>query len=182
MDIGYPVHRIVGIYPDRRSAESARFYIQQLGLAPAGITLIEGASAGVKADTWSDNDEVLSHLLREGAIGSVVAAPVASGIAIDLAASNLTLVIVGPVVSALCLTGEGANPGGLAGDAVGTDTNASDLPTLIDHALKAGHVVLVIHAYNGDDTLLARDVLSRFDDRADSLAGPGRQAGAAVAR
>ncbi len=180
MDIGYPVHRIVGIYPDRRSAESARLHIQQLGLAPAGITLIDGASA--KAGTWSANDEVLSHLLREGAIGSVVATPVASGISIDLAASNLTLIIMGPVVSALCLSSESVKPGGPAGGAMGGDTSASDLPTLIDHALRAGHVVLVIHTCSGDDTLLARDVLSRFDDRADSLAGPGRQARATVAR
>jgi hypothetical protein len=162
MDMRHAVHRIVGIYPDRRSADSARVQIERLGLAQADITLLDLASAARRADHMPDHDEVLSALLQGGDIGSVVGSAAGTGVAIALATENLTLVIVGPVLSALRQVGWGVDMSEHLVPIPGPAATRSDLPALIDHSLKAGHVVLVVHTHNDDERARTCDVVSRF--------------------
>jgi hypothetical protein len=177
----HPPHRVVGIYPDRESAETAHAQMVNLGLAPRHISLLEGASAEIGTDGSSDSREVLEDLLRDGAIGTVVGTAAGAGVSFALAAVNLTLFIASPVLSALYLVGWGASLGGLVGAVVGAEATRGDVPRLIRDALKAGHVVLVIHTYTEDETARARDVIGRFSDVATSDDDPDQPPQAARA-
>jgi hypothetical protein len=175
-------HRVVGIYPDRETAETAHAQMVNLGLAPRHISLLEGSSAQVGTNGSADSNEVLDDLLRDGAIGTAVGTAAGAGVSFVLAAANLTLFIASPVLSALYLAGWGASLGGLVGAVAGAQATKGDVPQLIKDALKAGHVVLVIHAYTDAETTRARDVVGRFaDPMTSSPAGPATRARAAHA-
>jgi hypothetical protein len=159
-------HRIVGIYATRANARSASAQIQNLGIAPDQISLLEGASTPVGTDSAYESDKVLNDLLRDGAIGTVVGSAAGAGVTIALAAVNLTLFIASPILSALYLLGWGASLGGLVGAVVGAESGKGDLPRLIKDALKAGHVVMVVHVNTDDEADRARHIVGGFDDGA----------------
>lgn len=168
MDMRHAVHRIVGIFADQRSADSARVQIEGLGLAQPDITLLDLASTRRLAGDSPGSIEVLGALMQGGELGSVAGTAAGTGVSIALATKNLTLVIVGPVLSALRLAGWGAHDlDEPVGDAAVPLAGRSDLPALIDHSLQAGHVVLVVHTHNNDETTRVRDVVSRYAEPSD---------------
>ncbi len=168
-------HRIVGIYDSRASARSAGAQIVDLGLAPNQIRLLETATNAVGTDYDGESDKVLDDLLHDGAIGTAVGTAAGAGVSIALAAANITLFIASPILSALYLLGWGASLGGVVGAVVGAEGKKGDLPTLIKDALKAGQVVLVIHAHTDDEAARARHVVSHLDDSGVSLGSRTQQ-------
>ena len=166
-----PLHRIVGIYPNRETAESARAQIVALGLAPAQTRLLEGASAALGPDSTADSDDVLKDLLRDGAIGTAVGTAAGAGVSIALAAANLTLFIASPVLGVLSLLGWGASLGGLVGAVVGAERGQGDVSTLIKDALAGGQIVLVVHAFTEDETLRAQGVVGGSTSTAMAASG-----------
>jgi predicted methyltransferase MtxX (methanogen marker protein 4) len=177
LDMDQRTHRIVGIYATRANALSASAQVQNLGIAPDQISLLEGASTPIGTDSADESDKVLNDLLRDGAIGTVVGSAAGAGVTLALAAANLTLFIASPILSALYLLGWGASLGGLVGAVVGAEGGKGDLPTLIKDALEAGHVVMVVHASTDDEADRARHIVGGFDDSgADRTPVPARQA------
>jgi hypothetical protein len=162
MDMDEPLHRIVGIYPDRPAADAARDRIAAAGIARDRIRLLEGASAPLESDAAADSDDVLKDLLRDGAIGTAVGTAAGAGASLALAALNLTLFIASPVLGTLTILGWGAGLGGLVGAVVGSERSAGDVPQLLRDALAAGHVVLVVHARTEDEATQARRVVGEL--------------------
>jgi hypothetical protein len=140
------LHRVVGLYPTRVSAESARDALLAQSIAPKQLRLVEPGSATTVADSTSDSDDVLKDLLRDGAIGTAVGTAAGAGATIALAAANITLFVANPVLGALYLLGWGASLGGLVGAVVGSERSEGDVSTLISDALSAGQFVLVVYA------------------------------------
>jgi len=157
-----PLHRIVGIYPQREAAEAARDRIVAAGIARDRIKLLEGRAAPLGADADADSDDVLKDLLRDGAIGTAVGTAAGAGASIALAALNLTLFIASPVLGTLTMLGWGAGLGGLVGAVVGSERSAGDVPQLLEDALAAGRVVLVVHARTEDEATQARGIVGRL--------------------
>ena len=152
------LHRIVGLYPNRASAESAQDEMLAQGIEPAQLRLLAPVSGGAGLDARSDSDDVLKDLLRDGAIGTAVGTAAGAGATIALAAANITLFIANPVLGALYLVGWGASLGGLVGAVVGSERSHGDLPSLIKDALAAGQYVLVVHAATEAQTSEARRI------------------------
>lgn len=156
------LHRTVGLYSTRASAESARDEILANGLAPHQVRLLGPGSAGAGEDAASDSDDVLKDLLRDGAVGAAVGTAAGAGATIALAAASITLFIANPVLGALYLLGWGASLGGLVGVAVGSERSKGDVPGLIKDALAGGQFVLVVRATNEEQTTQAQRVFGKM--------------------
>ena len=73
------LHRIVGLYPNRASAESAQDEMLAQGIEPAQLRLLAPVSGGAGPDARSDSDDVLKDLLRDGANGTAVGTAAGAG-------------------------------------------------------------------------------------------------------
>jgi hypothetical protein len=167
------LHRVVGLYPDRASAESARDDLLAQGLAPHQLRLLVPGAAAAGQDAASDSDDVLKDLLRDGAIGTAVGTAVGAGATIALAAANITLFIASPVLGALSMLGWGAGLGGLVGAVVGSERRKGDVPGLIRDALASGQFVLVAHAGTEEQATQARRTIGESMVDAERSSGIG---------
>ena len=156
------LHRVVGLYPTHAAAQTARDELLAHGIAPAQMRLIAPESARVDADVEPDSDEVLSELLRDGAIGTAVGSAAGAGATIALAAANITLFITNPVFGALYLLGWGASLGGLLGAVVGAERHKGDVSSLIKDAMACSQFVLVVHARTEVETSRAQRIFGKF--------------------
>jgi len=64
------LHRVVGLYPTRESAESARADLLAQGLDARQLRILQPGAVTTGSDATSDSDDVLKDLLRDGAIGT----------------------------------------------------------------------------------------------------------------
>ena len=153
------LHRVVGLYSSRTSAELVRDDMLTHDLKPSQVRLLAPGSAAAASDATSDSDDVLKDLLRDGAIGTAVGTATGAGVSIALAAANLTLFIASPVLGALYLLGWGASLGGLVGALVGSERSKGDVSHLIVDALASGQFVLVVHANTEAQTSEAQRII-----------------------
>jgi hypothetical protein len=153
------LHRLVGLYATRESAEEARVALLACGVAPQHMRLLGPGAGAVGPDADADSDDVLQDLLRDGAIGTAAGTVAAAGATIALAAANITLFIASPVLGTLAMLGWGASLGGLIGAAVGADRAKGDVPALITDARANGQYVLLVRASSEDETVQAQRVL-----------------------
>ena len=156
------LHRVVGLYPTHAAALIARDELLAHGLPLAQLRLIAPESVGAGVEAAPDSDEVLSDLLRDGAIGTAVGSAVGAGATIALAAANITLFITNPVFGALYLLGWGASLGGLVGAVVGAERHQGDVSSLIKDALACSQFVLVVHAKTEPETSQAQRIFGKF--------------------
>lgn len=160
------LHRVVGIFPTRAEAAAARDQLIENGLAPEKIRLFESPrdAAGKRLD--ADSDDVLKEMLREGAIGTAVGTAAGAIGTAAIAAANVTLFVANPILTTLTMLGWGASLGAIVGGAAGAERDKGDVADVVRHALEKGYIVLVAHAVNEDQTVVARKLLG------DSMAGP----------
>ena len=152
------LHRIVGIYATRTSAEAARDHLLHEGFPPSQVRILSPGDGVNNTETVSDSDDVLKDILRDGAIGTAAGSALAAAGSIALAAANLTLFVASPLLGAIYLIGWGASVGGLVGAVVGADRSDGDVSSLVRNALADGQVVLYIQAATEDQTTLARRI------------------------
>ncbi|MEO8598679.1 MAG: hypothetical protein ABI656_02495 [bacterium] len=161
------LHRVLGLYATRAAAESASDQLVQRGMSLENVTILEpGGNGGSEAS--ADSDDVLKEMLREGAIGTAVGTLAGAAGTIAMAAANISLFMASPVVGALAMLGWGAGLGGTVGAVTGAKRSKGDVADLVKDALASGHVVLVAHTVNEDETTSARQIVG------DSMIEPGR--------
>lgn len=156
------LHRVVGLYPTHVAAQTAHDELLSHGFPPAQLRLIAPEFAGAGADVAPDSDDVLSDLLRDGAIGTAVGSAAGAGATIALAAANITLFVTNPVFGALYLLGWGASLGGLLGAVVGAERHKGDVSSLIKDAMACSQFVLVVHAKTEHETSQAQRIFGKF--------------------
>ncbi len=167
------LHRAVGLYIRRATADSARDKLIAAGLPLQSIRILEPGNLPAGTDGAADSDDVLQDLLRDGAIGAAVGTAAGAGVSIALAAANLTLFIANPVLGVLSLLGWGASLGGLVGAVVGAERRKGDVSSLIKDALAAGQFVLVVHAATEAHTLAAQRILGQMTHELPGIDQPG---------
>jgi hypothetical protein len=129
-------HRVIGLFSSHETAASAHELLVDGGVPPAQLTLQVPGSVPTGDDALADSDDVLKHVLRDGA--------------------NITLFVANPLLGALYLLGWGASLGGLAGALVGSERSKGDVSNLIRDALAVGQFVLIVHTTSEDETALVR--------------------------
>lgn len=170
------LHRVVGIFPTRAEAGAARDELVRSGLAPEKIRLFESPrdAAGKRLD--ADSDDVLKEMLREGAIGTAVGTAAGAIGTVAIAAANVTLFVANPILTTLSMLGWGASLGAIVGGAAGAEREKGDVSSIAREAFDKGYMVLVAHAVNEDQTVVARKILG------DSMAEPAPEGAVARAR
>lgn len=141
-----PQHGIVGLYPSRDAAESARAQMLALGIEPAQIRMMQRAPVGLVPD-GSGERAGLRQVPAEGDIAAGMAANATDPIV--PAASSRPHFGASPEPGALYLLGDGSGLGAL----VGAENSRGDVSVLIEQALAAGQTVLVVHGGSGEDVL-----------------------------
>lgn len=155
------LHRVVGLYVTRESAESARADLLAQGLDARQLRILQPGAATTGSDAASDSDDVLKDLLRDGAIGTAVGTVAGAAATIALAAANITLFVASPVLGVLSMLGWGAGLGGLVGATVGSERSKGDVPSLIKDALAGGQVALVVHATTEEQTTQVQRIVGQ---------------------
>jgi hypothetical protein len=160
------LHRVVGVYETRVVAEWVLDDIVLQGLAPEQISILEpgsdevgaGGSAG-NSDVTADSDDVLREMLRDGAIGTAVGTVAGAVGTVALSIANISLFIASPVVGALSMLGWGASLGAVVGAVAGAQNHKGEVADLVKDALENGHVVLVAHTDNEQQTRIVKQIV-----------------------
>ena len=153
------LHRVVGLYVVRSDADPVVARLDELGVPPSKIRVIEPGFGNGSPRAAPDSDDVLQELLRGGAIGTAVGTLTGAAGSIALAAANISLFVASPVLGALYLIGWGASLGGLVGAMAGTQADKGDIADLIKDALAGGYVVLVAHTDTEEQTTLVQRII-----------------------
>ncbi len=157
----HDLHRVVGLYPSREAAESARALVVDGGVSPTQLRLQVPGSVPTGDDALADSDDVFKDVLRDGATGTAAGTATGAVGSIAMAAANITLFVANPLLGALYMLGWGASLGGLAGSLVGSERSKGDVSNLIRDALAVGQFVLIVHTTSEDEAALARRLVGK---------------------
>ncbi|MCK9381457.1 MAG: hypothetical protein M0P95_10390 [Sulfuritalea sp.] len=154
-------HHVSGFFANHVDAEYVLAQLLVLGL-PRERLYLSGADSAPQAD----DDGVLTHVLVDGAIGTVVGTGIGVLAELALVAANVTLFIASPLIAPLAMLGWGASLGGLVGAAAGAESHAMNkmekkgtFSALIRDAISSGQVVLVAETRTEQETASARQVM-----------------------
>lgn len=153
------LHRVLGLYATRATAQSASDQLVQRGMLPENVKILESGRDGAGQETKADSDDVLKEMLREGAIGTAVGTLAGAAGTVVMAVANISLFMASPVVGALSMLGWGASLGAIVGAVTGAKSSKGDVSDLVKDALASGHVVLVAHATTEAETTYARQII-----------------------
>lgn len=159
-------HHVSGFFAHHQDAENALSRLVELNLPRERLYILKADSAPRAFAPRSDDNEVLTHVLVDGAIGTAVGTGIGALAELALVAANVSLFIASPLIAPLAMLGWGASLGGLVGAAVGAenlDGNKAEkkgtFAALIRDAISSGQVVLVAETRTAQETASARQVM-----------------------
>lgn len=158
-------HHVSGFFPHRDTADSTLATLLEHGIPAAQLQVFVDDGQLPPAPTpQKHSNEVLKNMLLDGAIGSAVGTGLGGLAAVALVAANVSLFIASPLLAPLMLLSGGAGLGGFMGAVVGASDGAGKhhghLAELIETAIKAGDVVLVVETFSAMQTAIAREVIA----------------------
>lgn len=178
-------HHLSGFFAHRPEAETALASLVARGLPEERLHLFDANSGPPVAKPKGESNEVLTNVLVDGAIGTVVGTGIGALAEIALVAANVTLFVASPLIAPLVMLGWGGSVGALLGAAAGANKEVEHkegwLSDLVRDAIASGQVVLVVDSRNEHETAIAKEVLATAvgeyaDQRADQGPGRGRPA------
>lgn len=156
-------HHVSGFFADRDGAEGALSRLVERGLPREQLKLFDANSGTAESELKGDNNEVLTNVLVDGAIGSAVGMGIGTLAQLSLVAANVTLLIASPLVAPLAMLGWGAALGALVGGAAGAETGIKHkdgrLADLVRDAIASGQVVLIAETRTEQQTVIARELI-----------------------
>jgi len=153
------LHRVLGIFATRVEAQAARDRLVERGFAAEKVKIFASLRQSDRGALAADSDDVLKEVLRETAIGTAVGTAAGALGAVAIAAANISLFVASPLLAPMTMLGWGASAGAIIGGVAGAQRNKGDVSDLVKNALSNGHVILLAHAANEDQTTIARDVI-----------------------
>ena len=112
-------HHVSGFFAHRAEAESALSSLVARGLPRAQLQLFEAESGPAVAEIKGENNEVLTNVLVDGAIGTAVGTGIGALAQLALVAGSVSLFVASPLIAPLVMLGWGASLGALCGAAGG---------------------------------------------------------------
>lgn len=156
-------HHVSGFFADRAGAEEALSRLVARGLPRAQLQLFDAESGPAVTELKGEDNEVLTNVLVDGAIGTAVGTGIGALAQLALVAANVSLFIASPLVAPLAMLGWGASLGALVGAAAGANTGVEHkegwLSDLVRDAIASGQVVLVAQTRTTQETATAREVI-----------------------
>ena len=156
-------HHVSGFFAHRAEAEGALSSLVARGLPRAQLQLFDAESGPSVTELKGENNEVLTNVLVDGAIGTAVGTGIGALAQLALVAANVSLFIASPLVAPLVMLGWGASLGAFVGAAAGANAGVEHkdgwLSDLVRDAIASGQVVLVAQTRTEQETAIARDVI-----------------------
>jgi len=156
-------HHVSGFFAHREEAEGALSRLVERGLSRDQLQLFDADSGPVLTKPEGESNEVLTNLLVDGAIGTVVGTGIGALAQPALVAGSVTLFVASPLVAPLVMLGWGASLGAFVGAAAGANTDVEHkdgwLSDLVRDAIASGQVVLVAQTRTEQETAIAREVV-----------------------
>jgi hypothetical protein len=158
-------HHVSGFFPHRDKAESTLATLLEHGIPSAQLEIFVDAGQVPPAPTpQKQSNAALQELLVDGAIGTAVGSGLGGLATLGMAAANVSLFIASPLLAPLILLCGGASLGAFVGALLGASSTTDEHPgrfaDLIQAAIKAGDVVLVVETYSAKQTAIARDLMA----------------------
>lgn len=156
-------HHVSGFFAHRSEAEGARSRLVERGLPSERLQLFDADSGPLVSKPSGQSNEVLTNVLVDGAVGTVVGTGIGALAQFALVAANVTLFVASPLVAPLVMLGWGASLGAFVGAAAGAETGIKHkdgwLSDLVRDAIASGQVVLVVQTRTAEETEIAREVI-----------------------
>ena len=125
--------------------------------------MFEAESGPAVAEIKGENNEVLTNVLVDGAIGTAVGTGIGALAQLALVAGSVSLFVASPLIAPLVMLGWGASLGAFVGAAAGATTGVEHkdgwLSDLVRDAVASGQVVLVAQTRTMEETETAREVI-----------------------
>ena len=156
-------HHVSGFFAHREEAEGALSRLTEQGLSRSQLQLFDADSGPAITKPKGESNEVLTNVLVDGAIGTVVGTGVGALAQLALVAGSVTLFVASPLVAPLVMLGWGDSLGAFVGAAAGVDASVEPkegwLSDLVRDAIANGQVVLVAQTRTEQETATAREVI-----------------------
>jgi hypothetical protein len=156
-------HHVSGFFAHRAEAEGALSSLVARGLPRAQMQLFDAESGPAVAEIKGENNEVLTNVLVDGAIGTAVGTGIGALAELALVAANVSLFIASPLIAPLVMLGWGASLGAFVGAAAGANAGVKHkegkLSDLVRDAIASGQVVLLVETKTEHETELAREII-----------------------
>ena len=157
-------HHVSGFFAHRKDADQASTSLVDAGIPSSQIQIFQSGEAASPTAVRSENDEVLTDMLVDGGIGTVVGAGIGALVEVALVAGSVSLFVASPLIAPLVLMGWGASLGGFVGawtgSTAGTEKKEGWLSDLVGDAIENGQVVLVAEARSETEAVIERDIIN----------------------
>jgi hypothetical protein len=157
-------HHVSGFFAGHDEAAGALDSLVERGLPRQQLQLFDAESGPAITKIKDEDNEVLTNVLVDGAIGTAVGTGIGALAQLAIVAANVTLFVASPLVAPLVMLGWGASLGAFVGAAAGANTGVEHkegwLSDLVRDAIAHGQVVLVAQTRNEQETEIAREVIA----------------------
>ena len=117
------------------------------------LQLFDADSGPAISEPKGESNEVLTNVLVDGAIGTVVGTGIGALAQLAIVAGSVSLFVASPLVAPLVMLGWGASLGAFVGAAAGANAGVEHkdgwLSDLVHDAIASGQVVLVVQTRTG---------------------------------
>ena len=156
-------HHVSGFFAHRAEAEGALSTLIGRGLGRDQLQLFDADSGPAISEPKGESNEVLTNVLVDGAIGTVVGTGIGALAQLAIVAGGVSLFVASPLVAPLVMLGWGASLGAFVGAAAGANAGIGHkdgwLSDLVHDAIASGQVVLVVQPRTAEETEIAREVI-----------------------
>ena len=156
-------HHVSGFFAHRAEAEGALSTLIGRGLGRDQLQLFDADSGPAISEPKGESNEVLTNVLVDGAIGTVVGTGIGALAQLAIVAGGVSLFVASPLVAPLVMLGWGASLGAFVGAAAGANAGIEHkdgwLSDLVHDAIASGQVVLVVQTPTAEETEIAREVI-----------------------
>jgi hypothetical protein len=161
-------HYLSGFFSHRDQAEMAYTQLVALGIPRNRIQIFDAQSASPTHVSSKGSNQVLKEVLVDGAVGTAVGITIGGLAEVALVAANVTLFVASPLIAPLVMMGWGAGIGGILGASAGAAAKAKPLSELVNDAIKAGQIPLIVETHSVEETASAqavfKDLIGDYQD------------------
>ncbi|GGY69223.1 hypothetical protein GCM10011613_11920 [Cellvibrio zantedeschiae] len=155
-------HYISGFFSHRDQAETAYTQLMGSGIPRSRLQIFDSQSVAPTHRSTEGSNEVLKEVLVDGAVGTAVGMTIGGLAQVALVAANVTLFVASPLIAPLVMMGWGAGIGGILGASAGAAAKAKPLSELVNDAIKAGQIALVVETQSTEETAAAQAIFKEL--------------------
>ncbi len=155
-------HYISGFFTHHDQAEIAYNQLIAQGIPANRVQIFHSQPTMPTHSSTDGSNQVLKDVLVDGAVGTAVGLTIGGLAEVALVAANVTLFVASPLIAPLVMMGWGASIGGILGASAGAAAKAKSLSELIDDAIKAGQIPLVVETHSIEETAATQTVFKEL--------------------